>query len=257
MTGRAEGKVVIVTGAASGLGKADAERLAAEGARLVLTDLNVEQGQSVAIDLDAPFIAQDVSDEASWEQVVATALSTYGRLDGLVNNAGIAPVANIEAESTEQWHRVLRVHLDGTFFGCRAAIPAMTRSGGGSIINMSSTAALVGLSPYIAYSAAKGGIRAMSKSIAMHCREQKNGVRCNSVHPGSISTPMVHQALETLSGYRLMDAEDPEAARKAMGLGEPLDVANMVLFLISDEGKHINGAELVIDNADTIGMSAR
>lgn len=257
MTGRAEGKVVIVTGAASGLGKADAERLAAEGARLVLTDLNVEQGQSVANDLDAPFIAQDVSDEASWEQVVATALSTYGRLDGLVNNAGIAPVANIEAESTEQWHRVLRVHLDGTFFGCRAAIPAMARSGGGSIINMSSTAALVGLSPYIAYSAAKGGIRAMSKSIAMHCREQKNGVRCNSVHPGSISTPMVHQALETLSGYRLMDAEDPEAARKAMGLGEPLDVANMVLFLISDEGKHINGAELVIDNADTIGMSAR
>ncbi len=257
MTGRAEGKVVIVTGAASGLGKADAERLAAEGARLVLTDLNADRGQSVANDLDAPFIAQDVSDEASWEQVVATALSTYGRLDGLVNNAGIAPVANIEAESTEQWHRVLRVHLDGTFFGCRAAIPAMARSGGGSIINMSSTAALVGLSPYIAYSAAKGGIRAMSKSIAMHCREQKNGVRCNSVHPGSISTPMVHQALETLSGYRLMDAEDPEAARKAMGLGEPLDVANMVLFLISDEGKHINGAELVIDNADTIGMSAR
>lgn len=255
--GRVEGKVVIITGAASGLGRADAVRLAEEGARLVLTDLNAEQGQIVAHGVDAPFIAQDVSDEASWSGVVNTALSTYGRLDGLVNNAGIAPVANIEAESTEQWHRVLSVHLDGTFFGCRAVIPAMAESGGGSIINMSSTAALVGLSPYLAYSAAKGGIRAMTKSIAMHCREQSNGIRCNSLHPGSISTPMVHQALETLSGYRLLDEDDPEAARKAMGLGEPLDVANMVLFLMSDEGKHINGAELVIDNADTIGMSPR
>jgi 3(or 17)beta-hydroxysteroid dehydrogenase len=133
----------------------------------------------------------------------------------------------------------------------------MAASGGGTIINMSSTAALVGISPYLAYSAAKGGIRAMTKSIAMYCREQKNRIRCNSIHPGSISTPMVHNALETLSGIRLMDQTDPEATRKAMGIGEPVDVANMVLFLASDESKHINGAELVIDNGDTIGQSAR
>ena len=97
----------------------------------------------------------------------------------------------------------------------------------------------------------------MTKSIAMYCREQKNNIRCNSVHPGSISTPMVHSALETLSGIKLMEQDDPEAARKAMGIGEPLDVANMVLFLASDESKHINGAELVVDNGDTIGQSAR
>ena len=139
------------------------------------------------------------------------------------------------------------------FFGCRAVIPEMSKSDGGSIINMSSTTALVGLSPYLAYSATKGGIRSMTKSIAMHCQEQKNNIRCNSIHPGSIFTPMVDKALETLAGIKLMDQDDPEATRKAMGIGEPLDVANMVLFLASDESKHINGAELVIDNGATAG----
>lgn len=254
---RVAGKVIVITGAASGLGKADAQRLAEEGARLVLTDINREAGQLVADNCDALFVEQDVSDEAGWNDLIATTVERFGRLDGLVNNAGIAHVANIATETTEQWHKILRVHLDGTFFGCRAALPEMAKSGGGSIINMSSTAALVGISPYLAYSAAKGGIRAMTKSIAMYCREQKNNIRCNSVHPGSISTPMVHSALETLSGIKLMEQDDPEAARKAMGIGEPLDVANMVLFLASDESKHINGAELVVDNGDTIGQSAR
>jgi 3(or 17)beta-hydroxysteroid dehydrogenase len=133
----------------------------------------------------------------------------------------------------------------------------MSKSGGGSIINMSSTTALVGLSPYLAYSAAKGGIRSMTKSIAMHCHEQKNSIRCNSIHPGSILTPMVHNALETLAGIKLKEQEDPEATRKAMGIGEPLDVANLVLFLASEESKHINGAELVIDNAASIGDISR
>lgn len=256
-SGRVADRVVIITGAASGLGKADAERLAEEGARLILTDINEADGQKVADACDALFVIQDVSDEAGWSALIDLTLANFGRLDGLVNNAGIAHVANIETETTEQWHKILRIHLDGTFFGCRAAVPVMAESGGGSIINMSSTAALVGISPYLAYSAAKGGIRAMTKSIAMHCREQKNGIRCNSVHPGSISTPMVHNALETLSGLKLMEQEDPEAMRKSMGIGEPVDIANMVLFLLSDEAKHINGAELVVDNADTIGQSAR
>lgn len=256
-SGRVAGRVAIVTGAASGLGEADAYRLAGEGAHLVLTDINEDDGRRVAAECgaDALFCKQDVGDESSWPVVVEAALSRFGRLDALVNNAGIARVGSIEAETTEQWHEILRVHLDGTFFGCRAAIPAMVRSGGGSIINMSSIAALVGLSPYLAYSAAKGGIRAMTKSIAMHCREQKNNVRCNSIHPGSISTPMVHDALETLSGIKLMEQDDPEAARKLLGIGEPLDVANMVLFLVSDESKHINGAELVIDDGVSIGQS--
>ena len=129
----------------------------------------------------------------------------------------------------------------------------MTKSGGGSIINMSSIAALVGLSSYLSYSSAKGAIRSMTKSIAMHCIESRNNIRCNSIHPGSISTPMVHQALETLAGFKLMEQEDPEATRKKMRIGEPLDIANMVLFLVSDESKHLNGAELVIDQGAVLG----
>ena len=257
--GRVEDKVVVITGAGSGLGKADAHRLSEEGANLVLTDINEEEGRRVADECEgeAIFFAQDVKDESSRPRLIEATVEAFGRLDVLVNNAGIAHIANIESAATDQWHDILRVHLDGTFFGCRSAIPEMTKSGGGSIINMSSVAALVGLSSYLAYSAAKGGIRSMTKSIASYCREEKNLIRCNSIHPGSISTPMVHAALETLSGIKLMEQKDPEATRKAMGIGEPLDVANMVLFLASEESKHINGAELVIDNGDTIGQMSR
>lgn len=255
--GRVSGKVIIITGAASGLGKADAFRLHEEGAKLVLTDINQTEGQKVADDCDALFIRQDVGEEGSWPALVEATVAHYGRLDVLVNNAGIAPIATIESATTDHWRKVLSVHLDATFFGCRAVIPEMARNGGGSIINMSSVAALTGLSNYLAYSAAKGGIRSMTKSIAIHCREQNNNIRCNSIHPGSISTPMVHSALEELSGLRLMDQEDPEATRIAMGIGEPLDIANMVLFLASDESKHITGAELVIDNGATVGQMSR
>ena len=257
--GRVKDKVVVITGAGSGLGKADAHRLSEEGAKLVLTDINEEEGKRTVDECagEAFFFAQDVKDESSWPRLIEATITAFGRLDVLVNNAGNAHIANIESASTDQWHDILRVHLDGTFFGCRSAIPEMTKSGGGSIINMSSVAALVGLSPYLAYSAAKGGIRSMTKSIAIYCREKKNLIRCNSIHPGSISTPMVHAALETLSGINLMEQKDPEVTRKAMGIGEPLDVANMVLFLASEESKHINGAELVIDNGATVGLMSR
>ena len=252
---RVSNKVAIITGAASGLGKADAIRLSEEGAKLVLTDINVQEGKLVAKDCknEALFFEQDVSQENSWPDLMKATISEFGKLDILVNNAGIAPIGNIESTTTDQWHDILKVNLDSVFFGCRAVIPEMSKSGGGSIINMSSTTALVGLSPYLAYSAAKGGIRSMTKSIAMHCQEQKNNIRCNSIHPGSIFTPMVDNALQALAGIKLMEQDDPEATRKAMGIGEPLDVANMVLFLASDESKHINGAELVIDNGATAG----
>jgi 3(or 17)beta-hydroxysteroid dehydrogenase len=250
--GRVEGKVAIVTGAASGLGAADARMLAREGARVVLTDVNEAAGSALAKQLGALFVRQDVSEEASWPALIAQVQQRYGRLDVLVNNAGIAVVADIEHTTTEIWRRTLAVHLDGTFFGCRAAIPAMAASGGGSIVNMSSTAALVGIPPFFAYAAAKGGIRSMTKAIAIHCRGRKNGIRCNSVHPGSIDTPMVQAALAETRGIRLAAAEDPAAARRALGIGEPDDVANLVLYLASDESKHVNGAELVIDAGDTV-----
>ena len=257
--GRVEGKVVLITGGASGLGRADALRLAEEGASLVLTDINLTEGEKLSDEIgdSAIFLEQDVSDEKSWEIVIAKAVKEFGRLDALVNNAGIAPISNIEQTSTEEWRRVMGVHLDATCFGCRAAIPEMARSGGGSIVNMSSIAALVGLSSYLSYSAAKGAIRSITKSIAMHCLEVENNIRCNSVHPGSISTPMVHNALEKLAGIKLMEQEDPEAVRKKMRIGEPLDIANMVLFLVSDESKHMTGAELVVDQGATIGQASR
>ena len=250
--GRVDGKVAIVTGGASGLGEADARLLAGEGAAVVLTDINEEAGQEVAAEIGAEFVRQDVSEEASWPVLVDHVVERYGGLDVLVNNAGIAVIADVLHTTTDVWRRTLGVHLDATFFGCRAALPAMKKRGGGSIINMSSTAALVGISPYFAYSAAKGGIRSLTKSVAVYCRERKNGIRCNSVHPGSIDTPMVEAALEGLKNVNLKKNSDRDAARIALGLGEPDDVAYAVLFLASDESKHVTGAEWVIDNADTV-----
>lgn len=249
---RVKDKVIIVTGAASGLGLADAKVLVREGAKVIMTDINAEAGAHHASEIGATFIAQDVGQEASWAALMAQVEGDFGRLDGLVNNAGVAPIASIEDTTTDMWRRVISIHLDATFWGCQSAIKLMKQSGGGSIVNMSSTAALIGLGPYLAYSAAKGGIRSMTKSIAVHCRQAGLNIRCNSVHPGSISTPMVHTALKTLLGTDLMAEEDPEATRKALGIGEPDDVANMVLFLLSDESKHVTGAEMVVDNGDTV-----
>lgn len=248
---RVANKVVVVTGAASGLGAADARALAAEGAQVVITDINEQVGSELADDLGAVFMPHDVSDEAAWDTVMNEVDRRFGRLDALVNNAGIALIADIESTSTDMWRRTLAVHLDGTFFGCRAAMPLMRAAGGGSIVNMSSTAALTGISPFLAYSAAKGGIRSLTKAVAAHARTNKLGIRCNSVHPGSIETPMVHRALDTLMGIDLAGAEDTEALRQQLGVGEPSDVAHLIVYLVSDESKHVNGAELVIDNGDT------
>lgn len=254
--GRVSGKVALITGAASGLGRADALRLAEEGARVILTDVNRADGEAVAAECDGLFLEQDVGDESSWPVVVERTLAEHGRLDVLVNNAGIAPIADIETTTVDIWRKTLRVHLDGTFFGCHFAMPALKESGG-SIINMSSVTAMIGHAPYVAYSAAKGGIRSMTKSIAAYGRRLQPQVRCNSIHPGSISTPMVHGALEKFFGLKLLSEEDPEAKRLELGIGEPNDVANLVLFLASDESKHINGTEIVIDNGAISTQGAR
>ena len=246
------GKVVLVTGAASGLGYADARMLSSLGCHVVMTDIDEERGQALAAELGAIFVAQDVADEQRWAEVMTEIDQRYGRLDGLVNNAGIAPIAHIENTTTATWRATLAIHLDATFFGSQAAIKMMKTNGGGSIVNMSSTAALVGIPDYLAYSAAKGGIRSMTKAIAIHCRRSRYGIRCNSVHPGSINTPMVQTALRELMDVDLNHADDPERARLKMGIGEPDDVAHMVTFLLSSMSKHINGAEMVVDNGDTV-----
>ena len=247
--GRCDGKVVIVTGAASGLGKADAEHLAREGARLVLTDINDEAGQALTDALtadghEAVYLNQDVRDEDRWATVVGTAKERYGRLDGLVNNAGVVVIATPQETTLEQFRFVNAVMSEGVFLGCKAALPLMQESGGGSIVNMSSVASHLGFPVFFAYSAAKGAVRSMTKSIAVTCQMMKWGIRCNSVHAGAIDTPMV-QGVNSALGIE-PNPDDP------VGLGEPADVAHMIVYLISDESRFVNGAELMVDNALTV-----
>jgi len=247
--GRLDGKIAIVTGAATGLGRADAEALVHEGARVVATDINETAGRELAAKLNAAragsalFLAQDVRDEARWTQVVAECVAHFGGLHVLVNNAGVVVIATPETCTLEQFRFQNQVMSEGVFLGCRSSIPAIRASGGGSIINMSSMASHLGYPVYFAYSAAKGAVRAMTKSVAVHCQTNKYRIRCNSIHPGAIETQMVRDATRELGMEMSMWEQSPT------GLGQPSDVANVVVFLASDESRYINGAEILVDNA--------
>jgi 3(or 17)beta-hydroxysteroid dehydrogenase len=247
--GRLDGKIAIVTGAATGLGRADAEAMAREGARVVATDINETAGSELVASLNAArsgsalFLAQDVRDETRWAEVVAECVSRFGGLHVLVNNAGVVVVATPETCTLEQFRFQNQVMSEGVFLGCRASIPAIHASGGGSIINMSSMASHLGYPVYFAYSAAKGAVRAMTKSVAIHCQMSKYNIRCNSIHPGAIETQMVRDATRELGMEMSMWEQSPT------GIGKPSDVANLVVFLASDESRYINGAEILIDNA--------
>jgi 3(or 17)beta-hydroxysteroid dehydrogenase len=246
--GRVDGKVAIVTGAASGLGRASATLLAKEGASVVLTDVNAPDGEALAKQLGAPawFLRHDVSDEASWQHVIEETLARFGRLDVLVNNAGIVVLATIEETSVEQWRRVQAVNAEGVFLGCKHAIPAMAKGGGGSIVNLSSTAALVGTPAFAAYSASKGAVRSLTKTVAVHCVQRGQRVRCNSIHPGGIDTPMT-QGLGGLAAQADPVAVEALAKQPAGRMGKPADVAELVLYLASDASSFVNGAEIAID----------
>jgi 3(or 17)beta-hydroxysteroid dehydrogenase len=249
--GRVAGKVAIVTGAASGMGKADAELLAREGASVVVADLNEVDGRAVAdaIGESAAFMRLDVTDEDNWRSVVAATVEKFGRLDILVNNAGMIALGTVVDTDLASWRQINAVNSDGVFLGCKHAIPAMAESGGGSIINMSSVAAIHGQSFVAAYTASKGAVRALTKNVAMFCKEQKNGIRCNSVHPDGVKTPMV---VKVATGKDTATREDIEKLGNATNMCEPEDVANLVLYLASDESRFVNGAEMLIDNASTI-----
>jgi 3(or 17)beta-hydroxysteroid dehydrogenase len=252
MAGRVEDKVAIVTGAASGIGRGCAELLAREGARVVITDVQEELGRETAkaIGGDAVFVRHDVTSEASWREVIDAALARFGRLDVLVNNAGIIIVADIESTTVEQWHKIMAVNAEGVFLGCKHAIPAMRRGGGGSIINISSTAGLVGTPPFAAYSASKGAVRLLTKSVAAHCREKGDAIRCNSVHPGGIDTPLV-RAITRQPQSNISDIEDMRAPGRAIGYGQPHDIGYLVVYLASDESRFMTGSELAIDGGLT------
>ncbi|MDX1736048.1 MAG: glucose 1-dehydrogenase [Halioglobus sp.] len=249
--GRVEGKVAIVTGAASGMGRADALLLAAEGAKVVVTDLNETDGRAVAESIgdNALFLSLNVTDEENWKSVIAQTVATFGGLDILVNNAGMLALGSVVDTDLETWRRVNAVNSDGVFLGCKHAIPAMAESGGGAIVNMSSVAAMQGQSFVAAYTASKGAVRALTKNVAMYCKEQSNGVRCNSVHPDGVKTPMVVKAA---TGQDTATQEQIDKLGEAANMCEPEDVANLVLFLASEESRFINGAEVLIDNAATI-----
>ncbi|MEO6256928.1 MAG: SDR family oxidoreductase [Sphingomicrobium sp.] len=248
--GRVEGKVALVTGGGSGLGAADCRRLAEEGAQVLVCDINLAAAQAVAAGIGeaAAAFEHDVSSEAGWQAAIAEAERRFGGLHILVNNAGIVVVADPEETTLEQYRKVQAVMNEGVFLGCKYAIPLIAKSGGGSIINMSSTASHLGYPVFCAYSAAKGAVRSLTKSVAIHCQQKNYKIRCNSVHPGSIETPMIQGAM----GRPGEEQNVPEGVLPAGAIGHPRDVANMVLYLASDESRFVTGAEFLIDNGLTI-----
>jgi 3(or 17)beta-hydroxysteroid dehydrogenase len=250
---RVKDKIALITGAASGLGAASARLLAAQGASVVLSDLNAEQGTRIAAEIGAKalFLQHDVTSEEHWQQVVDNTLQTFGQLDILLNSAGIAIFKDIEATSLAEWRRIHAVNLDGVFLGCKYGVAAMKRSGaGGSIINMSSVSGLVGGHNLAAYNSSKGGVRLLTKSVALHCARQGYHIRCNSIHPTFVDTPMLRSVIDA--------GDDPAKTETALKRQVPLgrlgrveDIANMVLYLASDESSFVTGAEMVIDGGVT------
>ena len=216
---------------------------------MVLADINLKQGQAVADEIPgARFEHLDVTREANWIELIDKVIADVGRLDILLNCAGIVRLASIEDTTEEIWREINAVGTDGTFFGCKHALRVMKSAGGGSIINMCSTASIQGGPMIFAYAASKSAIRGMTKSVAVLSAQNGYGVRCNSVHPGNMRTPMLEGMKE------IVRENDPEAAKamENVWVGEPVDVANMVLFLASDESVAVNGAAMVVDNTTTI-----
>lgn len=250
--GRVQGKIAIVTGAASGIGRGCARRLIEEGATVVCTDRDAEKGAQAAAELGATFVALDVTDEAGWQRVVDETVKTHGGLHVLVNAAGVAVWGDIEKTTLAQWRFVNQVNAEGTFLGCRTALAAMKASGGGSIVNISSVAGLVADADAPAYCASKAAVRLLSKSVALHAARRGYNVRCNSVHPSFIDTPMVDQVVAGSKDATKMRTLVERAAPLGR-LGDVDDVAYMVVYLASDESKFVTGAELVVDG----GLTAR
>ncbi len=259
--GRVDGKVAIVTGGAQGLGREIARLLASEGAQVTITDVKTEEGARAAAAMpgDVRFCFQDVTDEPGWESLIRETVARQGRLDILVNNAGLAlSDVPMDPETTrlEDWRKIHQVNVEGVFLGCKHAIPAMRESGGGSIVNLSSVAALVATPFITAYGASKAAVQQLTRSVALHCAQTGAKIRCNSVHPGQIITPMLEGLFETTAraaGLEL-DAVRAEFLKKIPygEFGEPLDIAYAVLYLASDEAKHVTGAQLVVDGGVTL-----
>ena len=248
---RLAGKCCFITGAASGLGKAMAQAFAAEGARIAVADRNEEAGRAVAAMLDNGFyVALDVTDETQWTVALGAAARAMGRLDVLVNNAGVVASKSIEETTLDEWRFVNSVNVEGTFLGCKHGIPHLRASGGGSIINLSSVAGITAAPMMAAYSASKGAVRALTKTVAIELARKGDQIRCNSIHPVFFQTPMLDTIVAT--------TRNPDKFRTGLQgtvplgrFGQPEEVAAMALYLASDEARFVTGAEFVIDGGFT------
>jgi 3(or 17)beta-hydroxysteroid dehydrogenase len=247
---RVKGKVALITGAASGIGQATASLLAQEGAKVIVSDINVSEGKDTVDEIknkggDAIFVKHDVTSEHEWNNIIEKAVGTYGKLDVLVNNAGISPYKSIEDTSLEEWRRVMAVNVEGVFLGTKYAIKAMKKTGGGSIINISSAAGIVGFKNSAHYCASKGAVRTFTKAAALECSKvgYDYNIRINSVHPGVIDTPLKR----SLDKFHTSTEVDIENIIPIGRMGQPIDIAYVVLFLASDDSEYATGAEFVID----------
>ena len=247
---RLENKVALISGGARGMGAAEARMFAREGAKVVIGDVLDAEGTSAAAEIaesggDALFVHLDVTHEEDWRSAIGAATSSFGKLDILVNNAGIWRRGRVEDTTVEDWDMILDVNAKGVFLGTKLAIPEMRKAGGGSIINISSTAGLVGGPRSSAYTASKGAVRLFTKATAVQYAQE--GIRANSIHPGPIDTPMIQQVWHGEEQSR-----EAALARTPLGrIGTPEDIAYGVLFLASDESSFMTGSELVIDGGST------
>jgi NAD(P)-dependent dehydrogenase (short-subunit alcohol dehydrogenase family) len=243
MPGRLAGKVALVSGGASGIGAAHVRIFAVEGAKVIAGDIQEEMGKAVVGEVrrgggEATFVRLDVSKESDWAHAVREAVSRYGKLTTLINNAGIYWPQGIEAETLEKWNKMIAVNQTGVWLGMKAAVPEMRRAGGGAIVNISSLYGIIGSPSSISYHASKGAVRIMSKAAALEYARQ--GIRVNSIHPGQIETPI-------LAGLTPEQNEQIKAATPVGRMGKPEEIAYGSLYLCSDEAAYTTGIELIID----------
>ena len=259
--GRVDGKVALVTGGAMGIGEAAARGFAAEGAQVVIADIAVEAGTALAADIGGGtiFVRHDVTDEIGWHALMAATLSRFGRLDIVMNNAGVVSLGTVESVTDADWARHMALHLDAAVMGSRFGLQAMRGSEtGGSIINVGSTSTLRGYSAHFAYVAGKGAVRGLTRSVAAYCSARALGIRCNCIIPGGILTPMA-DVFAAMARTMPSDVQFASSAAATDGdgpidlsvLGTPDDIGKLAVYLGSDESRFVNGAEFVVDNGAT------